>query len=168
MSDTLSLIRIISGAQTGADQGALRAAKALGLLTGGYMPRGWCTDDGPSPNFESLYGMRQTTSSYYPQRTRMNVIESDGTLIWGRLNSPGCLLTLKYCEQYGKPHFSCVWTGPLSFAQGTPDKMFLGWLRMNSIRTLNVAGNREKTNPGINEAVYQFLTSVLKLRSTIQ
>ena len=37
------------GGQTGADQGGLRAARACGIPTGGWAPRGWQTEDGPCP-----------------------------------------------------------------------------------------------------------------------
>ena len=43
------LTKIISGGQTGADYGALLAAHALGLETGGWAPKGWRTEDGPKP-----------------------------------------------------------------------------------------------------------------------
>lgn len=43
---------IISGGQTGADQGGLDAGKALGLKTGGLMPKGWRTEAGPRPGHE--------------------------------------------------------------------------------------------------------------------
>lgn len=42
-------VRIISGGQTGADQGALVAAKQLGIETGGWTPRGFLTEAGPCP-----------------------------------------------------------------------------------------------------------------------
>jgi hypothetical protein len=38
------LERVISGGQTGADQGGLRAARACGIPTGGWAPRGWLTE----------------------------------------------------------------------------------------------------------------------------
>ena len=41
--------KIISGGQTGVDQAALRAAKACGIPTGGWAPKGWRTEDGPAP-----------------------------------------------------------------------------------------------------------------------
>jgi hypothetical protein len=50
-------MKIISGGQTGVDRGALKAAKAAGLETGGWMPRGWLSEDGPHPEFAELYGM---------------------------------------------------------------------------------------------------------------
>ena len=40
------ILRIISGGQTGADQGGLRAGAALGLDTGGWIPFGFRTDTG--------------------------------------------------------------------------------------------------------------------------
>jgi Circularly permutated YpsA SLOG family len=48
--------RVITGGQTGADQAGLRAAKAFGIATGGFMPRGFLTEDGPRPDFSELYG----------------------------------------------------------------------------------------------------------------
>ena len=49
------LQRVISGGQTGVDQAALRAAKAAGLETGGWMPLGWLTEECPRPEFGELY-----------------------------------------------------------------------------------------------------------------
>ena len=50
------LERIVSGGQTGADQAGWRAAKALGIATGGWMARRFLTEDGPRPEFRKLYG----------------------------------------------------------------------------------------------------------------
>ena len=46
--------RVISGGQTGADQAGWRAAKASGIPTGGWMPKGFLTEDGPRPEFAGL------------------------------------------------------------------------------------------------------------------
>ena len=35
------LEKVITGGQTGADQGALRAARAAGIPAGGWAPLGW-------------------------------------------------------------------------------------------------------------------------------
>ena len=37
---------VISGGQTGADQAGWRAAEACGIPTGGWMPRGFLTEEG--------------------------------------------------------------------------------------------------------------------------
>ena len=52
----MSIKKIISGFQTGADIGGILAAKRLGLETGGTMPKGFRTEDGPRPEFAELYG----------------------------------------------------------------------------------------------------------------
>jgi hypothetical protein len=44
--------RVISGGQTGADQGGLRAPRACAIPTGGWAPRGWLTEAGPAPCLE--------------------------------------------------------------------------------------------------------------------
>jgi hypothetical protein len=43
---------VISGGQTGADQGGLRAARACGIPTWGWAPRDWLTEAGPAPWLE--------------------------------------------------------------------------------------------------------------------
>lgn len=56
------LDRVISGGQSGVDQAALRAARAAGIPTGGSMPRGFLTEDGPRPDFAELYGLVELDS----------------------------------------------------------------------------------------------------------
>jgi len=41
------LERFVSGRQTGVDQAAWRAVRATGIPTGGWIPRGFLTEDGP-------------------------------------------------------------------------------------------------------------------------
>lgn len=55
----MSSIRIISGGQTGVDQAALRAAKRVGLPTGGWMPKGFLVEYDFRPDFAELYGMQE-------------------------------------------------------------------------------------------------------------
>lgn len=43
----MTLRKIISGGQTGADQGGLRAGRLLHLETGGTAPHNWMTEQGP-------------------------------------------------------------------------------------------------------------------------
>ena len=49
--------QIISGGQTGADQGALRAALDLGISTGGVAPKGYKTETGPHQVLPYVYGL---------------------------------------------------------------------------------------------------------------
>ena len=151
------LVRVISGGQTGADRGALIAARAAGLATGGWMPRGFRAHDGAHPEFAERYGIRETTSPRYPPRTALNVKESDGTLRFATdWNSPGELLTLELCRKYRKPQLE-VTPGGVTPADVT------AWITANNVRVLNVAGNAERTSPGIQEYVAEFLSEVFRL-----
>ncbi len=42
-------LKIVSGGQTGVDQGALEAALDLGLVWGGWVPKGWRAENGTVP-----------------------------------------------------------------------------------------------------------------------
>lgn len=132
-------MKIISGGQTGADQGALVGARRVGLETGGWMPRGFLTEAGPCPALRDLYGMQEHPSSSYPPRTRQNVKDADGT-IWidnGLYDSRGKMLTDRACTDYDKP-FLC-----------NPDAATLrAWVRSCRIIVLNVAGPRGSRDPG--------------------
>jgi len=150
--------KIISGGQTGADLGGLRAGEALGIATGGAMPKGFRTEAGPQPTYAERFGMRQTLSTTYQIRTRRNVVQSDGTVIFvGPTLVGGSLLTERLCNALGKP--CLVLDFPAANDQG---KRFADWLASHPIPVLNVAGNRESRSPGIEEFVFDFLVSTLK------
>ncbi len=149
--------RIISGGQTGADQGALFAARQLGIETGGHALRGWRTDTGPAP-WLANYGLVETYGRSYPRRTYLNALNSDGTLIFGDLSSKGSKLTFKYCEDLGRPAYVMPWYKGLT----TPEsEQFRTWLSEHGIAILNVAGNRESRQPGITDTVKEFLLIAL-------
>jgi Circularly permutated YpsA SLOG family len=94
--------RVISGGQTGADQG-LAAAKRLGVATGGCMPKSWLTEDGPRPDLAAAYGLEEADTAAYLERTERNVLASDGTVVFGDARSRGSMLTARLCRQHGKP-----------------------------------------------------------------
>ena len=150
------LAKIISGGQTGADQGGLRAARRCGLATGGWLPRGCLTLNGPDPGLAAEFGLRETTSAQYQSRTRANVREADGTLRFARhFGSRGERCTRKALRQYGKPYLDIDIDRPL------PVEDVRHWLRQHHIRVLNVAGNSEQRAPGITAFVVAYLTPVL-------
>ena len=102
--------------------------------------------------------MRELLSSTYPSRTKRNVIESDGTVIFvGPSLVGGSLFTERLCDAQGKP---CL---VLDFpATNDQRKLFADWLASHPIQVLNVAGNRESKSPGIEEFVFHFLVSALQ------
>ena len=154
----IKLEKIISGGQTGADQGGLIAAKQLSLLTGGWMPKGFRTLNGSNPELASEYNLNEHSSCYYPPRTYLNVKESDGTVRFAtNFQSAGELCTLKAIKQYDKPYFDVDFD---DIEQKIID--FRSWLKCYSIKILNVAGNSESTSPGITQKTIDFLDKALR------
>lgn len=157
----MSLDKIISGGQTGADQAALRAARRLGIATGGWAPRGWLTQAGQKRLLLAGFGLAEHDLPGYPPRTEACVRDSDATLrIAGDFCSPGEILTKTLALQHRKPLFDVKWHGPPIDVEHYR-KPLLDFLARNKVRVLNVAGNSERTASGIGVAVEQFLVAVL-------
>jgi hypothetical protein len=158
------LIRVISGGQTGADQAGLRAGKALGYKTGGMMPKGYRTEDGPRPEFAELYGCIRSAHSGYEHRTRWNVQHSDGTIVFylGVLDG-GSDLTVQMATALNKPVLSSGVYGLTvpSMKAVVEVELIRQWIRRHQIHTLNVAGNRESKAYGIGATVEALLRVVL-------
>ncbi len=144
--------RVISGGQTGADQAGLFAARACGLATGGWAPAGWRTSAGVA-HWLAEFGLREHASHEYPPRTGCNVKDADATIILGDASSQGCVLTLKYIRYFKRPYLVVARPFAVADAQRIAD-----WLRATRAVTLNVAGNRESSFPGIGQDVYDLLT----------
>ncbi len=144
---------VISGGQTGADQGALFAARACGIATGGWVPKGWKTEIGPAP-WLARYGLRESPSPSYPARTRRNVRDSDASILFGDPYSPGNTVALEaigWGRHWLIPRGSGVY--PLQVAL---------WLIHERVEVLNVGGTRESSAPGIEAEVKRFLTRVFR------
>lgn len=151
--------KVISGGQWGADIAGLRAAQRLNIPTGGWMPKGFRVENGFKPEYAELYGMLEHSSADYPPRTKQNIQESDGTLVFGRGNERGTGLTLRLCARMAKPSLLVYWHWgtPMSATheadlQGAAKK----WLTDHAVKVLNVAGNRESVNYGIEKFVENF------------
>jgi hypothetical protein len=149
------LERVVTGGQTGVDQAGWRAAKACGIPTGGWMTRGFLTEDGPRPEFAELFGAAELASLNYPIRTRANARDSDATIWIGDPDSPGGQTTLDACERLGRPVLEVLdgFTLPSEVA---------AWIEAEEIRILNVAGSRESRAPGIGARAEAFLVAVFR------
>ena len=149
------ITKIISGGQTGADQAGLAAALVLGIETGGTAPPIFRTEKGSETyKLKTLYGLVEgiPDRTIYRKRTRQNIIDSDGTVVFGNSKSTGSNLTISICLQLKKPH---------NIIPPNRDS-FLRWIEVNNIQVLNVAGNRESKNPGIYDRVYKYLVDTLR------
>lgn len=144
---------IVSGGQTGVDRAALDWAIQHELPHGGWCPNGRMAEDGV---LDSRYALQESESKGYRQRTRQNVVDSDGTLILntGEL-SDGSLTTLRFAERFGKP---CLAVQLDTDAPPDAVRRVLEWLHIQRIKVLNIAGPRESKRPGIYQSTLAFLT----------
>jgi hypothetical protein len=149
---------VVCGFQTGADIAGARAAKAAGIDTGGWMPLGWRTEEGPRPEYAGLYGAMEHWSPEYPPRTEANVEMADTTIWFGSGDSRGYRCTRKAADRLLKPMLEV----------GTPDGLTLPRqvaheLGVIGAKVINVAGNRASTSPGIEDRVERFLARVFRI-----
>jgi hypothetical protein len=152
-----SKLAIISGGQTGADQGALEGALLAGYRTGGYIPKGFKTERGSMPEL-ARFGMVELPIADYVYRTRMNAQASSMTIWFGRTDSSGFYATSNACRSFGKPFYDVT-----SYSVDDIVKLIIE----KDPTILNVAGNRESKSPGIQERVRETMFLVLsKLKRT--
>jgi hypothetical protein len=155
------MLRIISGGQTGADQGGLLAARELRISSGGTAPKDWWTETGSDEQLLRSFGLVECSEPGYDARTRKNVLDSDGTVLFGSYASGGSAITARIAGEAGKPFFHVPFPSHEINIETTMDD-FYHWLVRFQIRVLNVAGNRESLNPGLQEFTRKFLVSALR------
>lgn len=134
------------------------------------MPQGYRTTLGPlSPELVELYGLQETESEGYPQRTQKNVQVADGTIQFAyNWNSPGERLTSRLVKEAEQPNYQvtllltldeCTVFDVYSDHLGEVGKV-AAWIKENEIEILNVAGNG---NTAIEDCVEKFLGQVFTL-----
>lgn len=140
-------MKIISGGQTGADQGGLDFALKHDWPCGGWCPTGRRCETGRIPG---RYPVREVEAGDYNERTRRNILDADATLVITQhgFMEEGTGLTLAWCEQYDRPSFHFDITHPGMIRPQDLADLF-SWVKNNKIEVLNVAGNRESNSPGI-------------------
>lgn len=132
------LKKVISGGQTGADRTGLEVAKySLGLKTGGHVPKGCRTDEGPDPSLVSEFGCEEDASSDYPPRTYKNAANSDMT-VWFGGPSSGFNCTQK----------ACIAAHKILLVNPSGEKLRQECAKYQ-VQVLNVAGNRRSKNPSV-------------------
>jgi hypothetical protein len=168
------LDKVITGGQTGADQAGWRAARALGIATGGWMPMGFRTegrldaDDPPGPDeshpeFAERYGALAHESLEYRVRTRENIREADALAWFGDPLTRDGRLTLGLARMLSKP---ALVVEPGADGRPTqPPGRLADWLRDGAIRTLLIAGNRESKAPGLGAWVEVYLVDAFRALS---
>ena len=174
------LTKIISGGQIGIDQAGLRAAKSVGLETGGVMPKGQLVYDPKTrgkisdPKVANEFGLTEHTSAGWLPRTEQNVIDANGTLIYDPTAKPnpksnnwierkwgltsGSKRTVDYATNHGKPYIV-----------NPTQEQLIEWIQDNNIQTLNIAGPRfyKKGQSGVPKTFEEELIQILELLITL-
>ncbi len=98
----MKIAKIVSGGQTGVDQGALDACRWVKFPYGGWVPKGRRTEAGTlSPIYED---MQEHSSPEYLPRTEANVVDSDATLILtSGKPTGGSKKTVEFAKKHGRP-----------------------------------------------------------------
>ena len=153
------LRKIISGGQTGADRAGLDFAIKLGLEHGGFVPRGRRAEDG---RISDRYNLTELSSISYVVRTKRNVREGDGTVVFSLdpILTGGSALTFEYAGQVRKPKIH-IHKSATDFSDEAFNKevsRLKDFIQSNRIAVLNVAGPRESSQPG----VYAFTLMMLQ------
>lgn len=132
------LKKIVSGGQTGVDRAALDAALAANFPCGGWAPGDRMAEDGIIPERYPLIVLPNGSNR---QRTRLNVVDSDGTaVLYYESLKGGTRLTRNLCALLKRPYI-------LINARETPDPIvaaerIVKFIEYDGIEVLNVAGPR--------------------------
>jgi hypothetical protein len=133
----MPLSKIISGAQTGIDRGALDAALEMGFPCGGACPQGRVAEDGRIPD---RYPVIELDAGKYRARTILNVLDSDGTLvIYFSSLAGGTEQTVAHCIKKRKPY---QLIDAIEITESRAAELTSRFIEAHHISTLNVAGPR--------------------------
>lgn len=149
----MRLKKIVSGGETGVDRAALDAALAANFPCGGWVTWDRMAEDGIIPE---RYPLIPLPNGGYRQRTRLNVSDSDGTVIlYTEPLNGGTRLTRNLCALLKRPYIlinaaemldsSAMSLTPRS-CSGPPfveaAEKIVKFIEENEIEVLNVAGPR--------------------------
>jgi len=151
----VSILKIVSGGQTGADRAGLDVALMFDFPHGGWCPKGRRSEDGP---IGGQYRLTESPSANYLQRTEWNARDSDGTLIFTLAAelTGGSLRTMTFARKHKKP---CL---HISRAVGyQPELKIQQFVKEHGIEVLNIAGSRESKEPGVHDWTVQVLRDAL-------
>lgn len=155
--------KIVSGGQTGVDRAALDTAIELNISHGGWCPKGRLAELGET--IPETYELIETETADYSQRTKLNIRDSDGTLILvpealGEVTD-GTILTITEVERLNKSHYI------IDISKDLAEDDIIHWINDSNILILNIAGPRESQCPGIyleSKAILKKLLLALQAR----
>lgn len=154
------IAKIVSGAQTGVDRGALDAAIDASCPYGGWVPKGRRSEDGGVPARYSA--MSEASSANYLKRTEQNVIDSTATVILCHgAPTGGPLRTVEFCRKHGRPYWIDDPDSPNETDRGMEIHYWIEAEFGDAPIVLNVAGPRESKCLGIQESARRYVARLL-------
>lgn len=153
--------KIISGGQTGVDRAALDVAIKLDIPHGGWCPKGRKAEDG---EISRQYQLKETFSADYSERTKLNMQDSDGTLILVleiHKITDGTVLTIQEVKDRKKPYLI------IDLARKQDIQSIATWIKENNIKVLNIAGPRESQCNHIYKTSFEFLEVLISVLDTV-
>ncbi len=145
-------IKIVSGGQTGVDRAALDWAITHGVEHDGWCPQGRKAEDG---TIDARYGLKETPSANYVQRTEWNVRDSEATVILSLkpVLSGGSQKTLDLARKQRKP---CLVLSRTAWGEGAGARLHR-FIQEHGVRVLHVAGPRESEEPEVGDFTWSVL-----------
>ena len=149
--------KLIAGGQTGVDRAALDWALANGFAHGGWCPKGRKAEDGIIP---TRFQLKETASGNYAMRTRRNVRDSGGTVIFsgGLELGGGTKATAECAKAIGKPLLHLASSLEVKEAA----RQLVAFLKEHGIVELNVGGPRASEEPDTGRFVQAVFSQALK------
>ncbi|KTD49585.1 putative molybdenum carrier [Legionella rubrilucens] len=157
--------KIVSGGQTGVDQAALLIATEMGIDIGGWCPKGGLDENNVNV-LKQFPALKEATTSDPDERTKLNIRDSDGTLIivpsWPLPErvKDGTKLTIEDAERQKKHHLIISLDNKDEAVQNIK-----AWINDNDIRVLNIGGPRESNSPGIHQGACELFRDLFKTLS---
>ena len=149
--------KIISGAQTGIDRGALDAALALGFPCGGACPQDRVAEDGRIPD---RYPVIELDAGKYRARTIQNVLDSDGTvIIYFSSLSGGTEQTVAHCIKKRKPY---QLIDAIEITESRAAELTARFIEVHHISILNVAGPRASQQADRQRYAFNVVAAVIE------
>ena len=161
------IVELRSGGQSGADRGAMDAARACGVPVAGWCPAGgWAEDLAEPPGVLALYPeMVETPSSDVAQRTEWNIRDSTCCIVLNtqaRGASPGTDIGYAFNERYNTPCFEIELDGERPVEEQVEDACrWLEGLDDDAI-VLGFGGPRASEYPGVYEIAYHAAETILR------